>query len=425
MASQPVRRPAGIRHVAVMIEQHYHNAHHLGIYQGIQQYAMETGRWRVVVDPFADYRMDQPDPPYDGVIARATSRLAEQAPRRGVAVVNVWRNSPVVDRLPTVIPDTVLAGRVAAEHLIARGLRHFGTLMFRGDKLRHDLFRAFRERLSAEGFKCTACPLPVRFFTSPRGWDAGQRAMDEWIRKWRLPMGVLTSHDDFALILANRAASCHGLSVPYDLSLIGCGNESLACAMPACKLSSIDMNFRLVGYRAAELLDSLMDGAEPPRKGPPRKGLQGQGQGRGQGPAGAVLVEPKGLVARQSTDLLAVEDPVVGLAMRYMAENCHLPIHVRDVAAAAASSLRSLQRSFVRQTGRSIAEQLDRLRVERAKRLLVESPAPGKEIASQSGFGNYHHMCRAFQRREGMSPIEFRKRRLASLSARHETQRAE
>jgi AraC-like DNA-binding protein len=47
------------------------------------------------------------------------------------------------------------------------------------------------------------------------------------------------------------------------------------------------------------------------------------------------------------------------------------------------------------------------------------------EIASQSGFGNYHHMCRAFQRREGMSPIEFRKRRLASRSARHETQRAE
>jgi len=68
---------------------------------------------------------------------------------------------------------------------------------------------------------------------------------------------------------------------------------------------------------------------------------------------------------------------------------------------------------------------LDRLRVERAKRLLVESPAPGKEIAGQSGFGDYHHMCRAFQRREGMSPIEFRKQRLASLSARHETQRAE
>ncbi len=50
--------------------------------------------------------------------------------------------------------------------------------------------------------------------------------------------------------------------------------------------------------------------------------------------------------------------------------------------------------------------------------LLLESPAPGKEIAGQSGFGNYHHLCRAFQRREGMSPIEFRKLRLASLSAR-------
>ena len=405
MASHPLRGPAGIRHVAVMIEQHFHNTHHVETYQGIQQYAMETGRWRLVVDPFADYRIDQPNPPYDGVIARATSRLAKQAPRRGVAVVNVWRNSPVADGLPTVLPDAVLAGRVAAEHLIARGLRHFGTLMFRGDKLRHDLFRSFRERLAADGFKCSACPLPVRFFTSQRAWDAGQRAMDNWIRKWRLPMGVLASHDEFALSLADRAASRHGLSVPYDLSLIGCGNEPLACAMPACKLSSLDMNYRMVGYRAAELLDSLMDGAEPP--------------------AGAVLIEPKGLVARQSTDLLAVEDPVVSRAMRYMAENCHRPIQVRDVADAADSSLRSLQRSFVRQTGRSISEQLDRLRVERAKRLLVESRAPGKEIAGQSGFGDYHHLCRAFKRREGMSPVEFRKRRLASLSARHETQRAE
>ena len=81
-------------------------------------------------------------------------------------------------------------------------------------------------------------------------------------------------------------------------------------------------------------------------------------------------------------------------------------------------SPRPLQRSFEREIGRPISVQLERLRLERAKRLLVESQAPGKEIARQSGFGSHHNLCRAMKRREGISPIQYRGQRLAKILQR-------
>jgi DNA-binding LacI/PurR family transcriptional regulator len=76
--------------------------------------------------------------PYDGIIARASKQLAEQAARHNLPLVNVWLRSPAGDMLPGVFGDFAAAGRMRAGHLLARGFRNFAALVSRRD-LAHDL----------------------------------------------------------------------------------------------------------------------------------------------------------------------------------------------------------------------------------------------------------------------------------------------
>jgi len=397
MTIRKLQARPGDRLVAVMIPESELCANHVATCNGVRQYAMENPSWRLVFDTFADYNLAEGG--YSGVVGRATRRLAREAHRLGVPVVNVWMNSPVADQLPTVLPNAASAGLAAAEHLLGRGLRHFGLLGNAGSILHKPLFSAFRERVEAEirdPRSCPRCLLPALFTISRRSARVGYRRLESWIESLTLPVGVLASHDNFAQILFSFAAAKYGLSVPHDLAMIGCANEPLQCVKPDLKLTSIDLNYPMIGYTAAKLLDSLMEGGKPP--------------------AEPVLIEPIGLVARQSTDILAVDEPIVARALRFIAENCHHHIQVDHVAEAASTSLRSLQRSFDEVVGRSISDQIEHLRVERAKRLLMESNRPVKILAKECGFGGYHHFYEVFKRREGLAPAEYRKRRRAQLA---------
>jgi transcriptional regulator GlxA family with amidase domain len=62
--------------------------------------------------------------------------------------------------------------------------------------------------------------------------------------------------------------------------------------------------------------------------------------------------------------------------------------------------------------GCSIAEEMCRLRIERSKRLMMESDASFKSLALDLGFRNADHFCKVFSRIEGMPPSKYVKRQL-------------
>ncbi|MEX0866156.1 MAG: hypothetical protein WD030_02285, partial [Pirellulales bacterium] len=118
------------RRVAVKFELEMPHKRHADVFAGTQQYAREHG-WQTIIDEFAAETLEHSgteSPPYDGVIGRANEQLARWAVTHGLPVVNVWLASPVCDRLPGVFPDYAAAGRLRAEHLLARGLRRFSVI---------------------------------------------------------------------------------------------------------------------------------------------------------------------------------------------------------------------------------------------------------------------------------------------------------
>lgn len=377
--------------VAVSLEMEFGFKRHLETYAGCQRYADEAG-WECVIHP-APERVLQRDPgmrPFDGILARVTPALAEAAAASKVPLVNVWMNSPV-ENVPGVHTDFVASGRMAAEHLVARGFRRLAYFGIQSEVDSRLQLEGFREVADREGLPC----LPLRFSRAGvegrlRSWEKFMADLEGWIDSWELPIGVLVCHDLYCRYLID-ALRHKGLHVSQDVAIVGTHNETDLCVAPPPTLTSIDTGFARIGYRAAALLDGLMKGEDPPPE--------------------PEFLPPLELVPRQSTDVYAADDPLVTRALRFVAENAHRRITVKDVVAAVATNRRSLERSFRSSLGRSIGGEISRLRLERAKRRMVETNAPMKDVAQEAGFRNADHFYKVFVRVEGMPPTQFREER--------------
>jgi AraC-like DNA-binding protein len=67
-----------------------------------------------------------------------------------------------------------------------------------------------------------------------------------------------------------------------------------------------------------------------------------------------------------------------------------------------------LAATFRRHTGCTVGQYLRRLRVDEARRLLLDSDAPLAEVALAAGFADQSHLTRLFKRQVGLTPAAFR-----------------
>jgi transcriptional regulator GlxA family with amidase domain len=83
-------------------------------------------------------------------------------------------------------------------------------------------------------------------------------------------------------------------------------------------------------------------------------------------------------------------------------------LRVEVLAARVAMSPRTFARLYFARTGRTPAKVVEALRLEAARRALEESRQSIKEIATRNGFLDEERMRRAFRRRLGVSPQDYR-----------------
>ena len=94
----------------------------------------------------------------------------------------------------------------------------------------------------------------------------------------------------------------------------------------------------------------------------------------------------------------------------WIADNLDADLRVEALADRASMSPRNFARFFRRETGVTPAAYVEVLRVERARQLLEEAGDPVEVVSAQCGFGTPETMRRAFARRVGSSPAEYRSR---------------
>jgi transcriptional regulator GlxA family with amidase domain len=94
----------------------------------------------------------------------------------------------------------------------------------------------------------------------------------------------------------------------------------------------------------------------------------------------------------------------------WMADNLDGDLRVEALAARAAMSPRNFARMFRRETGLTPAAYVEALRVEAARQRLERGLEPVDLVAERTGFGTPETMRRAFARRVGVAPAEYRTR---------------
>jgi len=381
----------GPKRVAICLEMEWGYKRHLETYAGVYKYADKAG-WDCVTSPSA-VRVLKPNSgvaPFDGILGRISEPLAQASCKLKIPSVNVWLNSPAKN-VSSVLADFETSGKMAARHLVGRGFRRFGYMGFLREK---------DSRLQIQGFRQILKPLGFRFSTyrflrtglggEALGWEKFLEGLQKWVDSWEPPIGILVGNDLYCRHLIETCGA-KGLKVPQDVAIVGTSNEPAICASPYPALTSIDLDFEMIGFRAAAKLDDMMNGRDSPKM--------------------HEYSPPKGLIPRQSTDSHAAEDPSVAKALRFISENGENRIKVNDVASAVAITRRSLERKFRDTLGRSIAEEITRLRIERAKRLMIETEESFKALAVDLGFRNADHFYKVFSRVEGMTPSRFRQQR--------------
>lgn len=356
-----------------------------GIIKGISAFAHQHGPWLLQVEPEGERRLLPAGWRGDGVIARlSTPKTAESLLRAGVPVVNV-SSIALAGRaatIPRVSSDVAAGGALAARHFLDRGFKHFGYIGLQKLSYVREHREAFTKLLGEKGYACHSLALGDH----PEVADIPKALLD-WLRALPKPVGVLTWNNSQgrAVIHACRLA---GLLVPEDVAVLSGNDDPLLCECCLPQLSAIAMATEQIGETAAELLERLMQGKPVPPT--------------------PVLVPPIGIIARQSTDALLIQNPMLLQALGFIREHATEPIQVDDILRVVPIARRSLERFFQENLGRSPADEIRRVRLERAKHLLATTDLPIPKVAQASGFGTGEYLATLMRRTTGMTPLKYR-----------------
>ncbi len=294
----------------------------------------------------------------------------------------IFGNDP---NYPSVSDDHVGVVECAAAHFLERNFHNFAGYcpVKRGFRIRMD---GFKEVIERAGY---ACPLLV----PKRGlsWSEKQAWLAQALASLPKPVGVWAENDESAAELI-EACMDHGISIPDEVAVLGVRNDELICGALNVSLSSVDNNLFGMGYEAANLLHRVFEGED-------LRGVH-------------VTMPPKGVVVRASSDMIAVDVKIPGLkrALQIMADRFDEPdLTCDDVAHEAGVSRRSLFAAFKRGVGRTPHAEILRLRMNEAKRLLVERPNMKLEtVASRCGYPIMRSFFAAFKRYFDKTPTEIR-----------------
>ncbi len=382
--------------VAVLVESS--RGYGRGVLQGIAAYVREHEPWTI---HHHERRLYDAAPAWlkrwkgSGIIARiANGSVAKQIARLRLPTVDLVGRHDLQD-VPVVISDHHAISKLAADHLLGRGLNHFAFCGYAGVHYSERRLKSFVEYLGKLGHT-------VRTYTGRRihrNFDVSVVDIDRdspartgdlamWLKSLPKPVGLMVGGDYRGHQVLNLCAEC-GIIVPDEVAVIGVDNDEVLCDLCDPPLTSIALNSRKIGYEAAAILDRMMKGGRPPKR--------------------TVLVPPLGVVMRRSTDMLSLPDADLAAAVRFIRERACEGIGVEDVVRHVNVSRSTLKRRFSACLHRSPMDEIHRIRIERVKQLLGSSRLPLAQIAERTGFQCVESMCKLFKQRTGITPGRFRK----------------
>ncbi|MDM5175716.1 DNA-binding transcriptional regulator [Massilia sp. DJPM01] len=360
------------------------------VIEGIAAYLSSTrSSWDLFLEE--DFRLRLPgieDWQGDGVIADFDDpAVASALARSRIPVVAVGGSYENVNAYPAGVPyvatDNVKLIKLAYEHLIEAGLRHFALFSLpeaqenRWAQERENAFRGLmrRDRMEAEVFRGQG--------TSAPSWDEAVQQQINWLHSLPKPCGIIAVTDARARQLM-QACMIAGIEVPEQVALIGIDNDPLARMLTRIPLSSVIQGAQEMGRASAHLLDQMLHGA---RLADTR-----------------ILVPPAGINVLASSKHEPAKHPHVMRARHFIRQYACQGIKTGQVADYVGISRSSLESYFRQELGCSVHDEILRFRLDTAIAILGRGDCNLANVALSCGFTSSQYMHSVFKRELGCTP---------------------
>ncbi len=291
-------------------------------------------------------------------------------------------------RVPYFETDDQAIAHMAAEHLLELGLKDFaycGLPPTRVNVWSAARARSFTERLADQGYSCNVFRSR---FSSTRNWQRLQQELVDWLTMLPKPLGLMACNDARARHVLEGCQAA-GISVPDDVAVIGVDNDDIMCELVVPPLTSVEQGAFHLGHDAAAMLHSLMAGKKPERV--------------------RYRVAPVGIVTRESTDMLATNDPDVATALRLIRCGQCSGLSAEMVAAHVSLSRSTMDKRFKAVVGRTVDQEIRRVRLAKAKELLSGTNRPLNQIAREVGYATVQYLTEQVRKGTGKTPAVFRR----------------
>jgi len=282
--------------------------------------------------------------------------------------------------------DDLEVGALAAGHLLDQGFRHLACVPAKSG------FASSRRQFPSErirGFVQTARAAGVEPLIAPecaQGWSP-KSPICTWIRKLPTPCGIFGVTDFEANEILSLARFLN-LPVPERLAILGADNDPVLCETAVPPLSSVAIPWRQVGYTAAEWMDRLFQGEVPPERH-------------------VLRLAPERVVVRESTDILAMNNPLLLSCLHIIRQQACHGITVKELIDAAGTDRRKLYHLFNDHLGRTPHDEIRRVQIAKAKELLSFTDLPLREISRQVGLSEIYFINN-FRKYSGQTPGAYR-----------------
>lgn len=314
--------------------------------------------------------------------------LLESIPHVPVVFASVARGVAPLEgrRSAAIFRDHAAVADAAADLLVRHGLVEFGYV-----GSRHTLAAKSWDAERGEAFRAalTQRGLHVKTYSPKDGLDADAElgSLSAWLCALPKPCGLFVSDDLRAMHVLNVCRGA-GIAVPEQVQVVGADNEEWICEHTSPTLTSVEPDFEGCGHRAAATLLAMMEGRRFEREAV----------------FGARSVEQR----MSTTDMHGSVNRAVR-ARKWLRANFCEPFDLPQVAAHLGCSARMLQLSYKAVFGRTIRDDIVEMRLERAKKLLVDTDMPILRIPEHCGSNAPNHFLRLFKERSGMTMLQWRR----------------
>jgi LacI family transcriptional regulator len=321
----------------------------------------------------------------DGIICTLDPKLATPTTR---AVLD--KNVPTVDcagllakpGLSMALVNHAETGEKAAEYYLDKGFHH---LLFVCGAMHDASTEIMREGFYRPAAARNIVPQTL-YLDELRGNGNILENLGERLHQMPHPLGVFCRMDIIAFTVLQACLRAN-IRVPYQVAILGVGNQELQCDWLEVPISRVRAYNERHGFEAAQLLEQILDGEAPP--------------------GSIIRVPPEGVVERASTDMLAIQDPLVRKALFFIQANLHRRFYVAEISDKIGVSRSTLERRFRATLNCSITEETNRRRIEEAKKLLLKQRIKIIDLSERLGFASPLYFYRIFHRLTGLTPRKF------------------